>query len=60
MIEVLDDGPGFATGWDLAYATGTGLGLVQERLHEWPGATLDARTAPEGGAWLTLRLPPQS
>ena len=58
-IDIVDDGPGFAPGWDLARARGVGLANTRDRLRQMygDGQRLEARNAPEGGALVELQLP---
>jgi len=59
LINIVDDGPGFAPGWDLTCARGVGLANTRDRLRQMYGDAqrLEARNAPDGGALVELRLP---
>lgn len=58
-IEVRDDGPGFAEGWDAARSGGLGLANTRERLQRLYGSDhhLVARNARAGGAVVSLEIP---
>jgi two-component system sensor histidine kinase HydH len=66
IIVVRDQGPGFPDSPEGSFepftttkARGTGLGLaVARRIVELHGGTLTARNRPEGGAQVTLEIPP--
>ena len=56
VLSVRDHGPGFPHGGP---AFGVGLSNTAGRLHHLFGnrAVLDLRNAPDGGAWVTIRIP---
>jgi PAS domain S-box-containing protein len=57
VLEICDDGPGFAEGFDPRAASRTGLELV-ESLSRWDlGGRTSYDTRPEGGGHVTVTIP---
>ncbi|HZT42564.1 MAG TPA: ATP-binding protein [Chthonomonadaceae bacterium] len=59
-LEVCDDGPGFAPGFEVTKLETTGLGLV-ENLSRWDlKGSIRFENRPEGGARVSIRIPVSS
>ena len=62
VLEVCDDGPGFAPGWDPASSGGVGLANTRERLERLYGSAprFEARNRDGSGAVVVVRIPFQT